>query len=177
VRIASLPAASTLRSASFRYVFDGNVLYLRFPDELRDTWPQGKRWARYEASKAAPGARSFDQFFQSPRQQVEMLTALRPDVTEAGHERVRGADTTRYQAKVDLRGAYESMRAKLKRDTLPVVVWIDRDGRVRRLLFSFRAETGQTAATTTMTLELHGFGAAVSVRPPSADEVADLTAA
>lgn len=194
MRISGLPADSTLRSAHFRYVFDGPTLYLRFPEELRDTWPEGKQWAKYSSASAAPGARSFDQFFQSPQQQVAMLRSIAGASRETGVATVRGGESTHYEADVDLAGAaelevegasepariarrraFQTMSARLRKETLPVEVWVGADGRVRRLLVRFDAAAAELTASTSLTLELYDFGTPVAVELPQAGEVADLS--
>ena len=91
---------------------------------------------------------------------LEQLRAV-GDVEELGREQVRGVETTRYRALLRPPGGTEE-------DALPVEVWIDDDGLVRRL----RVTYGQRAAS--VTVELFDFGADVDVEPPPADQVTDL---
>jgi hypothetical protein len=118
-----------------------------------------------------------------------VLQALRgaADVREVGHDVVRGVDTTHYATNVDLQKAIASAPANDRNDvrralgmlgstTIPVDVWVDAQGRARRM--TVHADTsafGTSGSAFTMTVELYDFGAAVDVQPPPADDTIDLT--
>src|SRR4051812_43265357 len=105
-----------------------------------------------------------------------------------GTEPIRGAPTTHYSATIDLAKAADSLgdkqtAAALKQlyassgqVTLPIDVWVDRAGRVRREHFSLSlgARAGAAAAVD-MTLEFIRFGVPVDLTAPPPDQVLDAT--
>lgn len=125
-----------------------------------------------------------------PTTALNFLRGVSEEVDEVGEERLRGVETTRYRAVVDLteaaRETPEGLDAGIARfmerlgtSALPVDVWVDREGRLRKLRYRVdlsatgRAEGGSGVIVTT--LELYGFGVRVDVREPPADEVTDLS--
>lgn len=103
------------------------------------------------------------------------------DVKKVGSEPVAGVDTTHYRATVDLaaaaanadRAEAASIRRVMRtsgRKTLPIDVWIDGQGYVRKLRWAEHT-TGGAAATVTMVL--HDFSGPVTIKPPSG-KVLDL---
>jgi hypothetical protein len=122
-----------------------------------------------------------------PTQYLLWLSAIGPGVTKIGEEEIRGVPTSRYRAVVDLNllesqappgkeaewSAYvQTLRDRLGLDFIPVEVWIDDDGLVRRLYheYGFAAE-GTSAVVTT---ELFDFGVDVNVQAPPPGQVAAL---
>jgi hypothetical protein len=118
-------------------------------------------------------------------------------VVKIGSEQVRGETTTHYRLDVSLDkaiadaptpGAKDAMTKLANLYTvrkLPVDVWLDGSGRMRR--FQENLDTGtmrlpagiQTQGDplkghVSITLELYDFGAEVDTKLPAADQVADL---
>jgi hypothetical protein len=168
-------------------VFVDSVAYYRPP---AGTLPGGKRWLRLDLQSVAD-ASSLDvgplvQAAQAdPSQSLLWLGALGPEVTRLGEEEVRGVPTTRYGTEVVLgllaghappgqeaewRAYVETLRGRLGLEAIPVEIWVDADGLIRRLRheLTFAAEGTSTAATT----ELYDFGVQVEAEAPSPDEVA-----
>ena len=165
---------------------DSTVFYWLPADAL----PGGKRWLRLDAQSVADAASlDFGLLLQGsqadPMQSLLWPEALGPEMTEIGEEEVRGVATTHYRAVVDLRrlrdqapsgeeaewGAYvDTLRERLGAEAIPVEVWVDGDGLVRRLRhkLAFTAEGTSTAVTT----ELFDFGVAVEAQAPSPGQVA-----
>jgi hypothetical protein len=155
--------------------------------------PGGKRWVRLDLQDVAD-ASGLDlgplvQGSQAdPAQHLLWLSALDPAVTKVGEEEIRGASTTRYRAVVDLGrlegqappgqeaewGAYvQTLRDRLGLEFIPVEVWVDDDGRVRRLAHELGfAGSGRSATVTT---DLHDFGAEVSANAPPPGQVTALS--
>lgn len=168
-------------------VFVDSVAYYRPP---AGTLPGGKRWLRLDLQSVAD-ASSLDvgplvQAAQAdPSQSLLWLGALGPEVTRLGEEEVRGVPTTRYGTEVVLgllagqappgqeaewRAYVETLRGRLGLEAIPVAIWADADGFIRRLRheLTFAAEGTSTAATT----ELYDFGVQVEAEAPSPDQVA-----
>ena len=113
------------------------------------------------------------------------------DVTTVGHEEIDGADTTHYRAVVDLRTLLdeqggqlsERLRSQVEEQlgasgaTIPVDVWIDADGLVRRMrlemsggAFGGMGGSGSVVVTT----ELRDLGQPVAIQVPGPEEVSPL---
>jgi hypothetical protein len=168
-------------------VFVDSTVFYRLP---AGALPGGKRWLRLDLQSVADAASlDFGPVLQGnqadPMRSLLWLTALGPELTEVGEEEVRGAATTHYRAVVDLRrlreqapsgeeaewGAYVDMLGeRLGVEAIPVEVWVDGDGLIRRLRheLAFTVEGTSTAVTT----ELFDFGVAVDARAPSPGQVA-----
>ena len=125
----------------------------------------------------------------SPTDLLEALAQMDATVTELGPETVRGVETTRYQAVVDLETAAANLppeqQAELAAEMpgglsgeLPVDVWIDNDGLLRRLVIELDEENmaslgaGATeAGSATVEFELYDVGEPMSIEAPPVDQV------
>jgi hypothetical protein len=169
-------------------VMEGTVIYLRMP-KLK--LPGGKPWMKLDLAKADKSL-GLDQFMQSqtsnPLQPLQQLQAS-GSTEKVGTEQVAGVATTHYHAIVDLRKAPdrlpESQRAAARKGVekliklmgtakLPVDVWIDGDGMVRRESLAYPMKVPQPM-TMRMTIDLHDFGVHADVQPPPAGDVFDAT--
>ncbi len=163
-----------------RVLSTGGVVYAALPPAIASFLGGGKPWVSTGldrlAGSAAPlgGALTTD-----PAQQLASLQAVRDDARLVGPEPVDGTPTTHDAATVDLdrvpatsdsasRPALDRVKAKLGTSTLPVDVWIDEQGRLRRV--------AQTVGRTTTTVTFSDFGVPAPVVPPPADQVADVSA-
>ena len=170
-------------------VFAFPVIYMHFPSEMGPL-PGGKTWVKMDLEKMGQQAGvDLGQLMQAgqndPSQGLDFLRGV-SDVQAVGDEDVRGVPTTHYTGVVDLQSLGEkSPELKAQIDQLiersgisrvPVEVWIDDDGFVRRMKQSFEGNgTLQTKMTMTMTMELYDFGTDVSVEEPPADDVVDFS--
>jgi hypothetical protein len=168
---------------------DSSVYYQLPPGALAG----GKRWIRLDLQNVADASGlDFGPLVQGsqadPTQYLLWLSALGPGITKIGEEDVRGVLTSRYRAAVDLNlleqqappgkeaewAAYvQALRDRLGLAFIPVEVWVDDDGLIRRFNheYGFSAE-GTTAIVTT---ELFDFGVPVKVQAPPVDDVVTLT--
>jgi len=98
---------------------------------------------------------------------------------------LRGAPTTHYKMTIDLNKAVanapESARAGLQEifnmyssKTLPADVWIDSDGRLRKMQYTATVTTQGHTTTANTAYELYDFGTPVNATPPPANQVSDL---
>ncbi len=132
----------------------------------------------------------------APTRQLVYLRGVAGSVDKLGTGKVRGKQTTHYRAVVDLnkaaaKGGPKTQRAcgeierQLGTSELPVEVWLDGQGRVRRFLMSVTTPVSDTSSTgtdhhkarakTTIVEEFYGFGTPVEVNPPPSDQTADLS--
>jgi hypothetical protein len=127
-----------------------------------------------------------------PTKFLEYLATVSSGVEETGRETVRGVETTKYHAVIDFEKAIEQVAPEtfemlgVEPDAfadelaqmqsaigaeLPVDVWIDDDGLMRRMRMDMTIE-GQTAA---VDMEMYDYGVDVEVEAPPADEVGDMS--
>ena len=179
-------------------VFANRIIYMKSPFYSRFL-PKGKTWLRLDL--AAFGKKlgiNLDQLSQfsggDPRQTLDQLRAVSGDVKKLGSATVRGAKTTRYRAKVDLRrypklvpaaqrpAAEQGMKRLIQltgTSTFPVDIWIDPQKRVRRiqLAYSFSPKGGSSSQKLTFneTVDIYDFGVAEKIATPPAGQTIDFT--
>lgn len=188
------PEGSPYNFGHVQMIMAGTSMYMRIPF-LKQAEPSLKPWIKIDLERAGQAQgldfSSFLQFGQGgdPTQTLQYLRAA-GKVEKVGGEQVRGVATTHYKAIVDLRKVADKAPAKdrdaLRRSidrlititgqkTLPVEIWIDRDGLVRRessrQQLLVQSEKTQLAST----MELYDFGAPVAAPVPSKSIVTDLS--
>lgn len=173
-------------------VMANRVLYMHFPPAVAQHLPGGKAWVKIDIAKVlqSKGINLGALRSSTESNPADQLAQLRGagDVSKVGTATVRGAQTTHYHAVIDLRRAADKAPAGRRaaarssvdqlikvtgRSTIPMDVWIDGAGRLRRMRSTQRVQ-GQ-AITTTM--DFFDFGARQTVQPPPASQTADLTSA
>lgn len=176
-------------------VFDELIFYMRFP-AFEGELPGGKEWLKIDLEEAGSELGiDVAQFAQlgrgDPTQSLEYLRAVSDEVEEVGTEDVRGAATTHYRATIELsrypelvpederEAAEESVDRLIElsgSEEIPVEVWVDEDGMVRRYEQTQTTEVpGAGESTISQTIDLYDFGTEVEVDIPSDDEVLDAT--
>jgi hypothetical protein len=172
------------------------VSYVRFP-ALDEQLPAGKSWIRTD-SRDTP-RQGFDgmqlaQFTSNdPRELLEVLRGVSGEIEMVGSEQLRGAETTHYRATIDpleygklsspdkrqeLESFAEEMAAQSGRREIPVDVWLDEGGLVRKLTMAFSATQPGTSDSSdvSMTFEIYDYGEDVDIDLPTASEVVDASA-
>jgi LppX/LprAFG-like lipoprotein len=165
------------------------VEYMRLP-AFAKLVPGAKPWVKLNLNEVAK-SNSFDfsqllqtAGIQDPTQALQMIQSV-GDVQKVGTEQLDGVDTTKYSGTIDpqklaakfgngrLGQVFQAMGTK----AIPITVWVDGDGYVRKLEESL---TAQVPGTGTMDmkigLQMSDFGAKVDVTPPPADQTTDLGA-
>jgi hypothetical protein len=168
-------------------VFAYPVIYMQLPPES-GSLPDGKTWIKMDLEKLGQQAGfDFAQIIQAgqsdPSQGLGFLRGA-TDVQAVGDEDVRDVPTTHYTAVVDLRSLgtkYPEMKPSIDQlvdqsgiSRVPVEVWIDDDGIVRRMKQTFGGNSSGLQMNMTMTSDLYDFGTDVSIKEPSADDVVDF---
>lgn len=173
-------------------VIDG-VVYTRLPG-LGDRAADG-RWIRADLGAAAE-ALGFDAGAAPTPEPTEgdpsgadrlldLLGDLGGDVVEVGTDEVRGVSTRRYAAELTLEGVLasqpdlEGFAAGLDAPRwdvapIPVDVWIDDEGLVRRVQLVVAAGSGADAIEVRQTVELWDVGEPVEIEVPAEGEVIDV---
>jgi len=193
--LSSLPGAGS----SIRMLFEYPLVYMNMPF-LAGKLPEGKTWMKLDVSKMAQaaglGSLSSLEQTEDPTKFLDYLRASSGVVVSLGKEEVEGVSTTHYSATLQLSHIVERLpgdrqaaaKAALEKlgsgSGIPVEVWVDTLGRVRRMQMTFGA-TGASAGTSgpaaaaavsgSITLDFKSYGAVPPIVPPPADEVFDAS--
>lgn len=193
-RVGQMTAAFDVAGSRLQFseLLSQLTVYLRtdaIPTLARATG--GKPWVKLDVSRemGAFGLSSLPTA-TDPSQFVDYLRAVSSNTKSLGTLTVRGVKTTGYQATVDLdrypnlvapsqrasvaRGV-QSLEAAMGLHTIPMEVWIDKSGLVRRLGMSFPECASGTKFQFGMNVDLYDFGPQSTPRLPAASEVYDLT--
>ncbi|MFF5158302.1 hypothetical protein ACFY3N_19030 [Streptomyces sp. NPDC000348] len=162
------------------------VLYQKVPGRNA---PGGKPWVKIDLRKVAARQGVDNQRIGDPAQTAAYAKAITDkDVTEVGTEKVDGVNTTRYRVSVDvaeLPGG-DRMREQLG-PTLPMQVWLDDEGRLRRQQVDMTVRAAASASAKpddgaapqqlrmSTVMEFSDFGTEVDAEAPPAGQVADVT--
>ena len=177
-------------------VQDRTVSYVRFP-ALQEQLPAGKSWIRTDGSDVAGQGFDFAQFEQftknDPREMLDLLRAASGEIETVGREELRGVGTTHYRATIDplertglvpadkreeLESLAEQLAAQSGLGEVPVNIWLDAGGLVRKLTMAFSAAQPGTsdASEVSVTFELYDYGETITIDLPPASEVVDASA-
>jgi len=124
---------------------------------------------RPRASVLAPGGYSLI----DPQVVFRVLAGARSPVMVVGHEKLDGTPTTHYRLSTSLAAflsAEQSSLADVSRFEgvdATLDVWLDGQGRPKRVAASFAGESRLGNATMTTIVDFTDYGLAVTVRPPS----------
>jgi hypothetical protein len=177
------------------FVLEGTTIYMRIP-LLKQLNPSLKPWVKLDLGQAgrtqALDFGSFLQFGQGgdPTQALQYLRAT-GKLEKKGTDRVRGVPTTHYKGAVDLRKVADkapaNLRAELRTNvdrlialtgssTIPLDVWVDEHGYVRKERYTEKLELQGQKVDVEASVELFGFGTPVIAPVPPAADVSDFTA-
>jgi hypothetical protein len=170
-------------------ITDADTIYLRTsaPDQ---GLPPGKEWVGvepflgHEPDTALAGSADAGEILRS-------LESTGGDTEDLGEETVRGVETTHYRATIEQNRLEEKLRSEGKADvaklvehsfpedktSIPVEVWIDGEGIVRRIreVMPLENDSGGTALTMDMRMEFYDFGTEPEISLPPASKVFDAT--
>jgi len=192
-----LPGASAFGDVELRQL--ESKLYMRMPGIAGAFLPQGKQWLSFDVDAALDpaglGHLGSAGLQQDPSQFLTLLRASSVDVKQAGAGNVRGTDVTRYTAKLDLRKSIDAsldrlelsdeQEAALRRAAeqltdqvgakrIPVEVFVDADGLLRRLNMDLATTVQGHQVALEQSVDYYDFGVGVDVDAPPADQVYDL---
>jgi hypothetical protein len=180
-------------SAEVEMIFEGVTLYMKMPF-LTQLVSSDRPWLKLDLEAARRAGRTdLAQLIQlgesEPTQVVELLRGTTKGVDDVGTERVRGTRTTHYELVLDLgravekasdgaRASVESLITRGRSLRLPADVWIDEEGRMRKMTYGLELASSSTTGTRedrmTVSMELYEFGIDVDVQAPPPDRVIDL---
>jgi hypothetical protein len=201
--LSGIPGASALPeggAGTVQMIFQYPVIYMNMPF-LAGELPEGKTWMELNLSKAAsaagvelPQLSSLDQ--DDPTQFLEYLRASSGGVSTVGSEALDGVPTTHYRATLQLSSILDrvpssqqaAVKAALEKlgdvGGIPVDVWVDAQGRVRRMQLSIAASApagtaGGVAGTAvgdgTITIDFTSYGSIPPIVPPPSSQVFDAS--
>ena len=179
----------------------GSMIYMKLPAALGgQAMGDGKPWIAVDVQKtldaAGLGGISPTNLQQDPTQTLRLLRASSTNVREAGTAKIRGVETTRYKAKLDLTksieatgdelGLSEKERAQLRRaaellskqaglKTIPVQIFVDHEGLLRRMSLTMKSTIAAAPFSITQTTDFYDFGVDVHVEAPPESQVFDLS--
>ncbi len=185
---ASLTLPIPDKPLTIQTVSDGDTVYIQTSKELEQL-PPGKRWVGispfqgHDASSTLAGGADADQLLKG-------LEACGAKIQDAGEETIDGVSTERYRGQIPLLGLVRKMRKDGQvasaqalenslgktADSIPVEVWIDDEGIVRRLREVPTLQTGgNDDLSMDIRIDFHDFGVEPDISVPPPDEVLDLT--
>jgi hypothetical protein len=198
--LSGLPGASSLPEGSLgeiQALYKYPVIYMHMPF-LASRLPESKTWIKIDLSAAAAagganlgGLSSLSE--SNPSRFIEYLRASSGGVVKLGSETVDGVPCTHYHGALQLGAVLERLPSsdqaaakaaleKLGTDgTIPVNVWVDAQGRLRRIQLSLSASPSGTPASGappvsgTVTVDYTAYGPVPPVVPPPAGEVFDAS--
>lgn len=198
---ASSMAVEMLGMGSFEMRQVENTVYVKMPEDFVAQMPDAKPWmemdldAMYEQQTGSvPGQMEMGDA-QDPTRQLEYLRGVSDSVEKVEMESVRGTQTTRYRATINLkkaaaeegaeaRKAHDEMTRQLGASKFPVEVWLDEQNRIRRYALDMTVPMPENAASpsasgedatmrTQMVAEYYDFGTSVNVQAPPPDQTMD----
>lgn len=174
-------------------ITDRFAVYTHSP-QLSQMLGQGRKWVKVDSAQlnraAGVDVSALTQPGQDPGQALGQLNAVSGDVETVGEEKIRGVATTHYRATVDLRrypdlvsepdraaarDAIDGLIGRSKASRIPVDVWLDDDGRVRRLAQKLALEVPGGPSAVEQRFDFYDFGTRVRIEIPAASDVTDLT--
>jgi hypothetical protein len=180
-------------NSEIRSVFDGTTYFMSADAFGPLAGDLGAEWIRVDleemAGETGMDLSQLNQGTTNPAEGLEALAAVSEDgLEEVGSEEVRGVDTTHYRAEIDMAAALEQADEQSGGDLIdeetaaqfeqlygdqpvPVEVWIDDDGLIRRQTLTF--EVGGQAST--MEMELFDYGEPVDIEVPAVEDSVSIT--
>lgn len=164
---------STGREIKVLAVTDGTTTYMS--SDAFESIPEGKKWMELDFASAAKGAGFSVPADEGPKEGLKILERVQ-DAEEIGKEDIDGVPTTHYRG--TLPTPEEVFGVKVDYSTLHVDVWIDGQGRVRRMQVDVSGSVNEVEGSTTtteMTIDYVEFGRVPKIELPPADEVFNAT--
>jgi hypothetical protein len=195
--MVGLPASVTSRlggaSLQLTELFKSSTIYMSSP-LLSSTLPGGVRWMKLDLARFGQAAgldpSSFTSGGANPTQYLQYLKAAGGSSTIVGHEALRRVATTHYAGKIDLLKAAEAQPGanssqlheafqKLVTATglrsVPVDVWVDAHGLVRKIAIALSMAAAGQQVKTSIESEFYDYGPTQSITVPGDSEVFDMT--
>ncbi|MFF4273458.1 hypothetical protein [Streptomyces sp. NPDC001536] len=160
------------------------VLYQEAPDQQKSG---GKPWLKIDLKKVAEQQGTDPAQIGDPAQSAAYAKAITDDdVSKVGTEKIDGTDTDRYKVSVDVsRLPGGSQLREQIGPTLPMQIWLDDQGRIRRQQIDMTVKAPASAKPDASSapqqvklstlMEYSDFGTEVEAEAPPATQVTDMT--
>jgi LppX_LprAFG lipoprotein len=176
------PAFNDPANFKVRVISQGPKMWMSFPllAAMGGT-TSTKPWVGLDAKELGVDARQLAASQGAdPTAGLDILQGLSQNATVVGTEDVKGTKTTHYKGTAEFAALAKNLPAKQAADakklfgaktSMPVDVWLDDQGRARRMDLVF--STNQSGVSMTMNTQYFfmKFGEPVSIKPPPADQV------
>ncbi len=195
--MARLPASVTSKLGSgplqITELFKASAIYMS-SRLLSDKLPGGARWLKLNIARVGQGIgldpSSLTSGGANPTEYLQYLKSAGGSSSVVGHDVLRGVATTHYAGKIDLlkaaegqpgadrsqiRQAFQKLIGEMGLRTVPIDVWIDARGLVRKVSLVLNLKTAGQRVGTSIEAEYHDFGPTQSVTAPAGSEVFDMT--
>lgn len=194
--IGGLPAAAqaVLQGSSIEMTerMKAGAIYMDSP-LFTGKLPGGVRWVKLDLASVTQATglnpSSMTSLGANPSQYLSFLKAAGASMSAVGHAKIRGVATTHYAGRIDLmqamekeagssakaREALSKMASAMSGAKMPVDVWIDGSGRVRKEEVTISVAAGGQQIGTKIDTEYFDFGSTPTVTVPASSEVYDLT--
>lgn len=193
-RAIQVLGSSTMR---MQMITDGAVLYFKLPAAVTAALPMSaKQWLKLDVTKLKgfPGLSSLGSSptMQDPSHMLQSLEAESSNVLTEGKQYLDGSETTHYRAYLDLgqlaghlspaqqaaaQQAISILEQATKSQGLPVDVWVDPAGFVRRVAMTIDLSLPNNASMQeTLTADLSDYGPQPRPAAPPPDQVQDIGA-
>jgi hypothetical protein len=197
------PAQATAGGGDQRTIIVGTDSWTTTPASVLDKLPSAKPFLH--STTAERNANPLSQLTQpdDPTRVLGELTGVdAATIKRVGKEDIRGTPTTHITGQVDLtkvaasddaaKPQAEALGKLMGTNVMPIELWVDSDGRARRVQVTLQhlriapalSTTGTTATTAegaglqidlTIVNDFYDFGSAVKIDPPPADQVTELS--
>jgi hypothetical protein len=160
------------------------VLYQKVPDQKT---AGGKPWIKIDLKRVAGQQGANPQQIGDPAQSAAYAKAITDkDVSKVGTEKIDGANTTHYKVSIDVAKLPGGAQlAKQVGPTLPMQIWLDDEGRIRRQQIDMAVKAPASArpegsaapqqVKVSTLMEFSDFGTEVEAEAPPAGQVTDMT--
>lgn len=146
----------------------------------------GKQWVKVDlgalGTDAGPAGVGSSQ--SDPALMLDYLRGVTSSISEVGTDAIRGERTTRYHGEMSMQKAFAKLPADQRKrlqaaldampERTPIDVWVDDDGRVRRIEVAIDMIASGQKVTSTARVDYYDFGVHVDLKAPPASQVTDL---
>lgn len=159
----------------------GTTLYQKPPKEAASQLPGGKTWMKIDLARLTKSGGGSGQFSNPADSMAYTKSLSEKDVKKVGTDSVGGTKTTHYRVSLDLAKLSQGDAKQEKQlrqqlgDSVPVDLWTDEDGVLRRVETKLTTESGKSKIKVKNVMELSDFGTEVDVKAPSNGQTADVT--
>ena len=184
---AAISMTLNTTEGSISMVLLDGVLYMKLPQELEP----GKPWIKIDSSTNSEMAKALGSMNEQLSKNVDPRATLKEfekagEITDSNQEEIDGQKVTHYKIDVDVQKMVDeqadpSTKEEMQKaidagiKTLPVEVWIDKEGLPARFAMEMAAPNGSGGTEKVkMQADYTDWGKPVDITPPPADQIAEL---